>query len=187
MRITFAHELALKMGGSVKIGLVPCAAGTYIDQWINNSSFGYTGKFYLYTNLINRAKKAPKSGKIIGMIWHQGESDAVTSKYVGYKTRMNTLFQKIRTDLNMPAMPIVAGELGYYLVNNSSYPCWDSINNAINKLKLFLANYDVVSATEGLTCNSDKTHFTSYSQVIGNARCNCFLPIRDWFFSHFGY
>lgn len=104
------------------------------------------------------------------MIWHQGESGAVSSKYVGYKTRMSTLFQKIRTDLNMPTMPIVAGELRYYLVKNSSYPRWDSINNATNKLKLSLPNYDVVSATGGLTCNSDKTHFTSESQVILGTR-----------------
>jgi len=185
MGITFAHELALKMGGNVKIGLVPCAAGgTYIDQWINNSYFANTGNFYLYTNLIKRAKRAAKSGKIIGMIWHQGESDAVTSKYVGYKTRMNTLFRKIRTDLNIPTMPIVAGELGYYLVNNSSYPRWDSINNAINKLKLSLPNYDVVSASGGLTCNSDKTHFTSESQVIlGTRYATAFYPLATTFLS----
>lgn len=170
MGITFAHELALKMGGNVKIGLVPCAAGgTSIDNWNNNAWFGNTGNFYLYTNLIKRAQKATKSGILIGMIWHQGESDATTALYPTYQNKLKTLFLKIRTDLKMPNMPIVAGELGNYLVNNSSYPRWDSINKYINNLKTLIPYYDVASSSS-LTSNTDITHFTSASQTILGAR-----------------
>ena len=178
MGIQFAHELALKMGGDVKIGLVPCAAGgTSIDNWLNNDWFAYTGNFNLYNNLIQRARKAAKNGKIVGMIWHQGESDATTLLYPGYQNKLNNLFLKIRADLNLPTMPIVAGELGTYLSNNSSYPRWDSINVAINGLKKTLQYYDVASSN-GLVSNSDITHFTSASQLIlGTRYADLFYPL----------
>lgn len=170
MGITFAHELALKLGGNLKIGLVPCAAGgTTIDQWLNNSYFAFSGNFYLYDNLIKRAKIASKSGIVVGMIWHQGESDATNNLYPTYQNKLKAVFQKIREDLNNPNLAIVAGELGTYLGSNTSCPRWDSINASINQLKSSLSYYDVVSST-GLTPNSDNTHFTSASQTTFGSR-----------------
>jgi Carbohydrate esterase, sialic acid-specific acetylesterase len=169
MGISFAHELALKLGGNVKIGLVPCAAGgTIISQWLTNYYFpvtsNSTGNYYLYDNLIKRAKKAAQSGKIIGMIWHQGESDATDASYPTYQNNLKTFFEKVRTDLKAPNLPIVAGELGRFLVKSKTYTRGDSINNIINSLKLTLPFYDVASS-EGLLAQ-DGVHFTSDSQVV---------------------
>jgi len=168
MGISFAHELAHKLGGNVKIGLVPCAAGgTTIQQWLSNYNFpvtgSSTGNYYLYDNLIKRAKKAAQSGTIIGLLWHQGESDAIDANYLTYPTNLKTFFQKVRTDLKNPNLAIVAGELGRFLVSNSSYPRWDSINNTINSLKSTIPFYDVASSY-GLV-DQDGVHFTSASQV----------------------
>ena len=56
----------------VKIGLIPCAVGgTRIDRWMESGD--------LWSNAVKRAKIALKSGKLKGILWHQGESDA-TSK-----------------------------------------------------------------------------------------------------------
>jgi len=166
MGITFAHDLALKLGGNVKIGLVPCAAGgTSIDDWLNNIYFPYTYNVYLYNNLINRAKKATQSGKIIGLIWHQGEFDSNFDKYKTYQNKLNTFFLKIRTDLKTPTLPIVAGEVGRFLVSNKTYSQSDSINKCINNLKYSLKNYEVVSSID-LKPRNDNTHFTSESQAI---------------------
>ena len=180
MGIQFAHQLAMKIGGNVKIGLVPCSAGgTSIDKWINNSWFANTGNFYLYTNLIKRAKRAAKDGEIIGMIWHQGESDATTALYPSYLGKLKNLFVKIRTDLNMPTMPIVAGELGTYLTTNTSFPRWDSINVSINRLKTVLPYYAVVSSA-GLTPNSDNLHFNTASQIeFGTRYSNALYPLAS--------
>ncbi len=182
MGITFAHELALKIGGNVKIGLVPCAAGgTSIDNWLSSTYiYNYNGNsFNLYTNLIGRAKEAAKSGQIIGMIWHQGESDATTALYPTYQNKLKTLFLKIRTDIGISDLPIVAGELGTYLQTNTTCPRWDSINVSINRLKKVLPAYDVASSA-GLTPNSDNTHFTSASQVIlGSRYAELFYPIAS--------
>ena len=172
--LAFAHELALKIGGDVNIGLVPCAAGgTKIEEWNANAFFPNTGNFFLYTNLISRAKKAAKSGTIIGMIWHQGEYNATTTGYKGYKEKVALLFNNIRKDLNMPDLPIVSGELGSYL-KATSYTRWDTINYYINQLKYSISNYDVASSGPEnrleLSCNLDNLHFSSASQVIMGQR-----------------
>ncbi|MBV5283528.1 MAG: sialate O-acetylesterase [Paludibacter sp.] len=182
MGIQFAHQLALKIGGNIKIGLVPCAAGgTSIDNWLSSTyTFNYNGNnFNLYTNLIRRAKRAAKSGKIIGIIWHQGESDATTALYPSYQSKLKNLFVRIRTDLNIQNMPIVAGELGTYLATNTSCPRWDSINVQINRLKSVLPYYASVNSS-GLTPNSDNTHFTATSQItLGTRYANAFYSLAS--------
>lgn len=174
MGISFAKTLADKIGGNVAIGLVPCAAGgTNINAWLANDWFANTGNFYLYTNLITRAKKATQSGDIIGMIWHQGEANASSLTTPTYQEKMITLFTNIRSDLNLPAMPIVAGELGRYL----TYTYLNETNAAINGLSAILPNYAAASSL-GLTPNSDVLHFTAASQVeFGKRYANLFYPI----------
>jgi hypothetical protein len=180
MGISFAKTLADKIGGDVAIGLVPCAAGgTNIDKWLADEWFAYTGNFYLYTNLITRAKKAAESGDVIGMIWHQGEANATTITTPTYQEKMITLFTRIRTDLNMSAMPIVAGELGRYL----TYTYLTETNAAINGLSSILTNYAVASSLS-LTANSDNLHFTAVSQVeFGKRYANQFYPLYENFTS----
>ena len=55
------------------IGLVPCAAGnTSLSEWRVGSA--------LYNRMIARAKAARAqhpANKIAGLVWHQGESDAL--------------------------------------------------------------------------------------------------------------
>lgn len=174
MGISFAKTLADKIGGNVAIGLVPCAAGgTNIDGWLANDWFANTGNFYLYTNLITRAKKAAQSGGIIGMIWHQGEANASSVTTPTYQEKMITLFTNIRTDLNLPAMPIVSGELGRYL----TYTYLSETNAAINGLSAILPNYAAASSL-GLTPNSDVLHFTATSQIeFGKRYANLLYPM----------
>ncbi len=176
MGIAFAKKLADQMGGDVAIGLVPCAAGgTNLDAWINNDFFAYTLNVNLYSNLITRANKAKQSGDIIGMIWHQGEANAGSADYTGYQTKLKNFFVKVRTDLNIPDMPIVAGELGRY----ASYTYLNEINTVINELTNSLPNYGVASSL-GLTPNSDNVHFTANSQItLGKRYADVFYSIYN--------
>lgn len=170
MGIAFAHKLDSLMGGNIKIGLVPCASGgTSINQWLSNSYFGNTGDYFLYSNLISRAKLAQNYGQIIGMIWHQGESDSNGSSYSTYQNRLQTFFKRVRTDLGLPNMPIVAGELGRYLGTNPDYPRCDSINLSINRLKKKISHYNVATS-EGLSSNKDNTHFNTASVITYGKR-----------------
>ena len=70
--------------------------------------------------------------------------------------------------MKSPNLAIIAGELGRYLVSNSTYPRWDSINNIINRLKTTIPFYDVASSY-GLV-DQDGVHFTSASQVTLGTR-----------------
>ncbi|OQB29053.1 MAG: Carbohydrate acetyl esterase/feruloyl esterase precursor [Bacteroidetes bacterium ADurb.Bin174] len=180
MGISFAKRLADYIGGDVAIGLVPCAAGgTNIDRWINDEKPSDI-PYYLYSNLISRGKKAAQSGDIIGMIWHQGEANAGDDPAV-YQGKMETLFTKIRTDLNLSDMIIVAGELGHYLATNSNYgeQKLANVNSAIHGVNNVLTNYGVAKAT-GLTANSDNLHFTANSQVeFGKRYADVFYSIYN--------
>ena len=55
---------------TVTIGLIPCAVGgTPLSRWESDGD--------LYKYAIARAKAAMKDGTIKGVLWHQGEIDAM--------------------------------------------------------------------------------------------------------------
>ncbi|KAL8540394.1 hypothetical protein ACS0TY_001848 [Phlomoides rotata] len=84
------------------IGLVPCAVGgTAIKEWARGQ--------HLYENMVKRAKAAAQGGaEIRGLLWYQGESDAMSQHDADcYKQNMEALIHNVRTDLNLPSLPII--------------------------------------------------------------------------------
>lgn len=83
------------------IGLVPCAVGgTAIKEWARGH--------HLYENMVKRAKAAAHDGEIRAMLWYQGESDATSQHDADcYKENMEALIHNVRTDLNLPSLPII--------------------------------------------------------------------------------
>lgn len=63
---------------------------------------------------------------IKGMAWMQGETDYLVSDY---KARLKALRDKVRTDLNVPEMPFVMGEIAYQNYGKKNY-----VNNAIKTI-----------------------------------------------------
>ncbi|MBR5280798.1 MAG: hypothetical protein IKU26_07535 [Clostridia bacterium] len=63
---------------------------------------------------------------IKGMAWMQGETDYLVSDY---KARLIALRDKVRIDLNVPAMPFVMGEIAYQNYGKKNY-----VNNAIKAI-----------------------------------------------------
>lgn len=170
--MSFATELARMFNNKVKIALVPCAAGgTNITQWLNNDLFtSSTASFNLYSNLIDRAKVASRNGQILGILWHQGESDGVTALNTNYQANLQTLVERIRQDLAISDLPFIAGEMGkYFNEPNSASVNADSISRYTKNLINILPNYDVASS-EGLTANPDRIHFNSSSLVTFGQR-----------------
>src|SRR5205823_9265870 len=92
---SFAKAL-LQAAPSVSIGLIPAAfGGTSLDEWKPE------GK--LYADAVRRAREAMKSGRLRGILWHQGESD--TDKEEGarsYRERFAVMIQQLRADLGAP-------------------------------------------------------------------------------------
>ncbi|WP_372753503.1 sialate O-acetylesterase [Mariniflexile sp.] len=144
----FAKEMA-NFSSKNKIGLIVNAkGGTSIEEWKPGAS--------LYNETIIQAKKALKYGILKGIIWHQGESNS--SRYDSYMQKLIELIEALRTDLDAPDVPFVAGQLSI------DKPQRINFNNMILDLPNHLKNTGVVT-TENLS-TIDETHFDSASQRI---------------------
>lgn len=104
--VSFAQAMRKKYPDK-KIGLVVNAkGGSSIKEW-------YSTKAHFYKEALRRIKEAQKSGTLRAILWHQGETDCKDPRYIKYIT---SLIQNFRTDLGMPTLPFIAGQI------NGDYP-----------------------------------------------------------------
>lgn len=144
----FAKEM-IKVHPESKIGLIVNAkGGTSIEEWEPGG--------VLYNEAINQAEKAMKDGLLKGVIWHQGEANS--GKYTKYMTKITALINALRTDLNAPNLPFVAGQL------SSDKPKRNNFNKMILELPNKISNTGVAT-TEKLN-TIDETHFNNASQML---------------------
>lgn len=156
---SFAVEMQ-KVSGGREIGLVPCAVGgSYISSWVPGGE--------LYTNAVARCRAALAAGGTLkGILWHQGESDGSDSLIPLYEGRLRVLIHAIRTELNMPELPFVAGELTTASERTSEYK-FDAISDITRAVIPTIPNCAFVSSqnlTEGRQMNDDGLHFNTASQ-----------------------
>lgn len=151
--ISFAKEM-LGDNKKIRIGLIPCAVGgSPISAW-EPGAF-YSPSFYPYDDAIKRVQLAIQQGVLKGILWHQGESDNDSVHAALYLERLKTLINRLRTVLQQPALPFVAGEIGYFIKD-------DFINRVINQLPRSVPHTAVVSA-KNLTDKGDHLHFDTPS------------------------
>jgi len=142
----------------VDVGLICCAdGGTKISQWMPGE--------VLFENAVNCAKLAARSSQIVGVLWHQGESDSTELLYPVYKQKFETMMNELRNRLNLHNVPFVLGELGYYLKDftrgeYSKY--FQNINEALKNI-VKENNFTGLAGAEGLTSNPDFLHFNAES------------------------
>ena len=156
---SFARAMADK-NKDVKIGLIPCAVGgTRIDRWVEGGD--------LWSNAVKRAKMALKSGKLKGILWHQGESDATLERAPKWGAKFESMIKSFRRELG--DVPFIAGELGGYLAKYRNKKgegiVWQEINSQLHGWKGKIKDYRVVPAN-GLTPNRDNLHFNTESLRI---------------------
>lgn len=93
------------------IGLIPTAiGGSTINQW--NPEKKYLGDSSLYGATINKIKSI--GGKIKGIIWYQGESEAMLQDTKTYETKFLEIIDSFRKDLNNPELPIIYVQIGKF-------------------------------------------------------------------------
>ncbi|TKG97114.1 sialate O-acetylesterase [Puteibacter caeruleilacunae] len=132
------------------IGLIVNArGGSSITEW-------QPGGKYL-EDIISRAKKAKKYGRIKGVLWHQGESDQNT--YQEYEKQFKSMANHIRKALHKKQLPFFIGELGKW--RNST----KGINSVLDKLSKTYKNVYLIRADE-LYHRGDNTHFSRESQLL---------------------
>jgi hypothetical protein len=121
------------------IGLIPCANNSSgIIQWQRDLS-----DQSLYGSCLKRVRAASTMGEIAGILFFQGETDAIDpiqypdpAPHPAVWSELFTAFiSDFRHDLNLPDLPVVFAQLGSTW-SPQSYPNWDSIKQQQASLEI---------------------------------------------------
>ncbi len=155
---SFAHAWTEAHPGEF-IGLIPCAeGGSSIDEWAIDG--------ILTRHAISEAKFAMETSELVGILWHQGESDSYGERYKTYEDKLLSLFKHLREELNAPDIPILIGESGHYLGEvgfGKSAVEYKQINEILSQVAHSEKNCYFVTS-KGLTANPDGIHINALSQ-----------------------
>jgi hypothetical protein len=159
------------------IALVPAAnAGVDIDFFRKGVVSSRRAEFKIppdnardsaYDMLLEKARLAQQSGKIRGILFHQGESDTGNSAWLG---KVAQVVADLRADLGLGEdVPFIAAEVLYS-------GCCSSHNPLVNQLPSHVPNAHIVSA-EGLK-GMDSAHFDLAGQrELGRRYAKAFLQV----------
>lgn len=103
---TFAETLSEQLQDTIFF-VVNARGGTALERFMKNDTAGY------YEKTLFRIKQALRERpdlKPATIIWHQGESNR--DDYQSYLNHLNTLVADLRSDLGIPDLPFIAGEIG---------------------------------------------------------------------------
>ncbi len=141
--IPFAKERYIRTG--VPVGLIPSAhGGTSMEQW--NPELRDRGSASLYGATLERFKSI--GGRIAGILWYQGESDAYPEGVELYQQRMIALIQAFRTDFSQPDLPFYFVQLGRFTASETSNESWNGIRELQRQLSTALPNVAMTAAID---------------------------------------
>lgn len=113
--IYFARHLHATTG--IPVGLIPCAlGGSTIDQWDPRGKA--RGDSSLYGAMLGRIRSGG-TDRIKGLVWYQGESEALTAQTESYEEKLLYLVDSFREDLGRPELPILIVQIGR-MINRDS-------------------------------------------------------------------
>ena len=142
-----------------QIGLIPCAeGGSSLDDWAVDKN--------LFKNAVIQAGFAMQDSELIGILWHQGESDSYGGGYQTHYKKLQVIIESLRKELNAFEVPLIIGGLGDFLgktgfgLNCTEY---ELVNEQLLKFAREQENSCFVTA-EGLTPNPDGIHMDAVSQ-----------------------
>lgn len=159
--LSFGNELLNHIPDSISIVLIPTAiGGSSINQWIYDSSVRGVS---LLSNFKEKVEIGKKVGNIKGILWHQGENDAIQDETIEiYNDQLRKLFILFRDETENSDLPIFIGELGSFSKTDVN---WQAINKQIREYEKFDSNAYVIK-TNDLKDKGDQLHFNSESQRI---------------------
>jgi len=171
-------SFALRMAAAepqAMIGLVPCAVGgTPLSRWQKGAD--------LYEQALKRIRAAQKAGIVRGVLWHQGENDALDLQQAeSYGRRLAEMVNDLRQDTGNSQLPFVAGTLGDFLsddaAGNPSH--WRTVNAQLLLLPGLTARTAIVDAS-GLKPRSDGVHFDTPSlRTLGERYATAMLKLQQ--------
>ena len=187
--LTFAKARAGQTG--VPIGLIPAAhGGTSMQQW--DPARKGQGGHSLYGATLERVKSV--GGKVAGILWYQGESDANPADAALYEARLTVLVQSFRADLGQPELPFYYVQLGGFVTDPDPglVSGWNSVRESQRTWQDTLPNLGMVSAvdcglddgihidTPGLKMLGKRLAAVAAGQPAPNLAAITFEPAQGW-------
>jgi hypothetical protein len=170
----FAKALAAAWPDS-EIGLIPNAVpGVEIDFFRKglisreDQSYKQLPRDWdsAYDMMVARTRLAMESGRVRGILFHQGESDSGQPAWVG---KVAEIVANLKADLGLGDIPFLPGEL-------PPTACCGGHNTLVNQLPAQIPNTVVISA-QGLTVH-DAYHFDTPSvRIFGQRYADAFLAL----------
>ncbi|CAH0994009.1 Carbohydrate acetyl esterase/feruloyl esterase [Emticicia aquatica] len=162
--MAFSKILLENIPKNISILIIPTAiGGSSITQWLGDSLYR---EVKLLSNFKEKAAIAQKYGIIKGILWHQGESDAIASRIPNHDKNLVDLFSNFRKITGNLTLPIMIGELGSYSKTNED---WQKINQ---KLKEYTSidQHSAIIQTQDFKHKGDDIHFNSEGQRMMGER-----------------
>jgi len=174
---TFGRLLAEANPGRV-VGLIPCAVGgTSIAAWMPGGVDDHDATNYPYDNALKKAREAQKTGRIVAVLWHQGENDA-GKQTENYLEKLRTVIQNFRRDLQLgDDVPFIAGDMASFYPERLSLHI-NIVDNALETLAVEDHSFRLVH-TKDLTHRGDNLHYDTASQhELGKRYFEAYLQLK---------
>lgn len=149
------------------VGLIICShGGTSIEQW--DPALKDKGGNSMYGSMYRRVKAC--GGKVRGVLWYQGESNANPETCDTYKPRMKALIKAMRRDFKNPELPFLMAQIGRYFIDETQLPSapWNKIQQVQLELEEELEQVATIATIDGSL--SDAIHLNARSLRITGAR-----------------
>jgi sialate O-acetylesterase len=145
----------------VPIGLLPCAlGGSSLEQW--NPALKGEGGRSLYGAMLRRI--AAVGGRVRGVLWYQGESDATVEMGPTYRRRFADFIRAVRKDVKDPGLPVLFVQIGRFIVPPDSLPQgWDLVREGQRRVEADLDHVAVVPAVDASLV--DLIHLDTAGQI----------------------
>lgn len=159
--LSFGKELIRQLPDSISLLIIPTAVGgSSISQWLGDSTHR---DVQLFTNFAEKTKIGQQHGTIKGVLWHQGESDAIDPNDIeAYWHRLAQLLVKFRRVIGNDKLPVLIGDLGSFSKNDKN---WRKINKQVRRY-VRTDRFASRVKTADLKEKGDKIHFDSQGQRI---------------------
>ncbi len=174
--ISFTTTL-LEQNPDMVIGLIPCAkGGSSIHEWRRNLNDNT-----LYGSCLKRVRAASVMGEIAGLLYFQGEIDAVDPKEHPNRTLLPNrwadefavLIRDWRRDLNLSELPVVFAQIGTN-TEPEKFKNWAVVKEQQCKVRL---PFSAMITTDDLSLK-DYVHFTTESyQIIGKRFAKAYMQL----------
>lgn len=158
---------AMRKANGRPILLVPCAkGGSSIRQWTPGG-----GRDTLYGSCLARIRET--GGKLRGVLWYQGETDAHAADTAGrWSASFTALVARLRADLGQPRLPVVAVQLAdkpRIEDGTDKFPGWRVVQQSQAALPGAINCLATVEA-KGQPLAPDDLHLTTAAQRVVGVR-----------------